>query len=113
MRCPREGTPLVASPFLGVTMDSCPNCDGTFLDAGELALIHGMAEDVVQGEALDTQDPKGSVACPKCSASMVTRWFSPSRRTIIDRCPTCEGIWLDTAELKLILNEAWSAGAGA
>lgn len=108
MRCPREGTPLIATPFLGITIDSCPNCDGTFLDAGELARIHGLAEDVAAGESLEAQDPQGAIECPKCASGMETRWFSESRRVMIDRCRTCSGIWLDTAELKRILTETYS-----
>jgi len=109
MRCPREGTPLVATPFMGVTMDACPSCDGTFLDAGELAQIQALDEDLVDDEGLEARDPRGEIACPRCTGTMQTRFYSEARRVLIDRCRTCGGLWLDHEELKNLLVETFNA----
>ena len=37
--CPRCGKPLVHKSFGAVTVDSCTNCHGVWLDAGELAML--------------------------------------------------------------------------
>ena len=36
MRCPRCGGHLVEHEHHGVKIDTCPDCNGTWLDAGEL-----------------------------------------------------------------------------
>jgi rubrerythrin len=36
MKCPKCGMDLTSIVFQGVTIDQCPSCGGTFLDAGEL-----------------------------------------------------------------------------
>ena len=43
MKCPKDGYDLISEGFQGVTVDSCPNCGGIWLDAGELEVIarHG------------------------------------------------------------------------
>ena len=38
-RCPRDGEPLVARELLGVTVEECPTCQGTWLDRGELETV--------------------------------------------------------------------------
>ena len=38
-RCPRDGQPLVARELLGVTIEQCPTCQGTWLDHGELETV--------------------------------------------------------------------------
>ncbi|MBI3924505.1 MAG: zf-TFIIB domain-containing protein [Armatimonadetes bacterium] len=112
MLCPRDNTALVPTRFLGIIIDSCPHCDGTYLDAGELAHIHGLAKDLADGPGHEHTDPRGHIPCPKCDTEMMTRWFSESRRILIDRCLACGGIWLDTEELKQILREVGSKAPG-
>lgn len=106
MRCPREGATLVASPFMGLEIDACPVCDGTFLRPGQLARLHGREADLPHEMDLETRDPRGEIACPQCGAGMATRWSSPSQATRVDLCPTCGGLWLDTSELRQVLDEA-------
>jgi hypothetical protein len=39
MRCPKCGGTLKEREFHGVKIDICPDCKGTWLDAGELEMI--------------------------------------------------------------------------
>ncbi|HXE72024.1 MAG TPA: zf-TFIIB domain-containing protein [Candidatus Nitrosotenuis sp.] len=107
MRCPRDGTGLMPTEFMQVTMDVCPCCDGTYLDKGELARIHGLPQDLPPEVGLQAWDPHGTIGCPKCAATMVSRWFSPLHKVLVDHCPTCGGVWLDTEELKRLVREAY------
>lgn len=39
MKCPKDGYDLVTSTHHGVQIDTCPHCQGIWLDAGELQQI--------------------------------------------------------------------------
>ena len=106
MICRRDGSTLEPTEFLGITMDSCPYCDGTWLDAGELSRIHGLESDLHE-EGLEADDPRGPISCLRCGVQMTTRWFSSERKILIDRCLMCGGIWLDAEEMKRILEESY------
>jgi hypothetical protein len=41
MRCPKCGMQLDTIAFRGLTVDKCFNCNGTWLDAGELEQLAG------------------------------------------------------------------------
>ena len=47
MKCPKCGTDLHSVDLHGVTVDTCPVCSGTWLDAGELDhLLHPERKDL-------------------------------------------------------------------
>lgn len=44
--------------------------------------------------------------CPKCPDQvLLRRYFSRLRRTQIDECPNCAGVWLDAGEFESIQKE--------
>ncbi|MEW6280075.1 MAG: zf-TFIIB domain-containing protein [Candidatus Eremiobacterota bacterium] len=105
--CPRDNTPLTPTRFMNLIMDACPQCDGTWLDKGELASILGTPSDLQPASGLQQDDPRGAADCPGCGARMIARWFSSDRRVLVDRCPACWGIWLDQSELQTIMREKY------
>jgi uncharacterized protein len=48
----------------------------------------------------DGNDTAGAIGCPKCGARMST---ADAGGVVIDRCPTCGGIWFDALELDKVL----------
>ena len=53
MRCPKCGMELKEIPVRGVEVDRCFNCNGTWLDAGELEkLAKGQGENTVMASVL-------------------------------------------------------------
>lgn len=40
MKCPKCGADLATGDYEGVQIDRCPECQGVWLDAGELELLH-------------------------------------------------------------------------
>lgn len=42
--CPKCGAPLVAVPYRGIEIDKCSNCQGVWLDCGELEQVSGEEE---------------------------------------------------------------------
>jgi len=48
MKCPKCGSDLHSVELHGVTIDTCPNCSGSWLDAGELQqLLHPEKKDLI------------------------------------------------------------------
>lgn len=48
MRCPKCGFELEPMKFKGMTIDKCFQCNGTWLDAGELEALAGHESDVLR-----------------------------------------------------------------
>ena len=47
MKCPKCGYDLEHIDFRGVGIDKCFHCNGTFLEAGELELLAGHADETL------------------------------------------------------------------
>jgi len=104
MRCPRDKMPLENFEFEGVMVDGCSYCDGIWLDNKELKSITGMEADVLDGDIIE-QDIEWDeiLMCPLCNVEMEKRFFSKQSEIAVDRCPECFGIWLDTGEMRVVL----------
>jgi hypothetical protein len=48
MHCPKDGFELQSMTFKGVTIERCFNCNGTWLDAGELETLAGKESDFLR-----------------------------------------------------------------
>jgi len=99
-----------------VELDHCPDCDGTWFDGGELALLFadapapdakaGSAESVgiwVATERLaalpDAESAEKPRRCPHCRKKMRKVNIGPSRRVLVDACPDGDGLWFDDEEV--------------
>jgi hypothetical protein len=115
MICPRDGTTLSATKYeADVEIDTCPSCQGAWLDAGELESIQRSVEKQHwhrTPEGLDSakdsyiaveQQIAPRVACPRCSKLMATRPYGMGSQIIIDECPEGCGMWLDGGELQAL-----------
>lgn len=107
--------------YEGVEIETCPGCEGEWLDAGELLKITTLWEtkftpeemkeiDAVNRNIFKTHDESSELSCPKCDATELRRRnYAVSSGVAIDRCLACEGVWLDHQELEKvqILAEHW------
>jgi Zn-finger nucleic acid-binding protein len=79
--------------------DRCDSCKGMWLEEGELAKTMGQKEDFPEPERIKS-GPKSSRKCPKCiEITMIEVTLSPRSKLILDTCPQCAGVWLDSKEL--------------
>jgi len=88
-----------------VRFDERANEDNYFA-AKEYELIQGMKAEFQKIEAARRQ----IVNCPKCPGTLERYSFMGF---VLDRCVSCEGIWLDKDELKGILRKAARGPLGA
>ncbi|MEW6075626.1 MAG: zf-TFIIB domain-containing protein [Candidatus Omnitrophota bacterium] len=113
MQCPRCNEQLKEMFYEGVTIDTCEKCEGEWLDSGEIIAINKVREktfsDAEKNKAKGAQKAgkpathsQGPLQCPHCKVPMASSNYSYSTGIIIDRCPSCNGLWLDKDELEHI-----------
>ncbi len=101
--CPKCHGSLRETTMQRQQVDRCPTCRGLFLDAGELESVVEMVR-LFETVPLDEQDidtvPQAEwdreVLCPADGHPMDPQEIGG---TIVDRCPSCGGIWLDGGEI--------------
>lgn len=121
MECPRcVNSNLSKEIYEGVHIDRCSNCDGAWLDEGEIAMIIAKREKIVP---LDKQDKtflgvpekelETKIACPHCSRLMKTFNYGVNSGIILDSCPDSKGLWFDKDELEKVQSyrEFWEKEA--
>ena len=113
MNCPACGAQLIALSVEGLVVDVCRHgCGGIWFDNFELNQVDNAHETL--GAALLTMEFDGAATvlrekrpCPKCTGiTMLQHKFSPDKPVLVDECPNCGGIWLDSGELAEIRRPA-------
>ena len=82
--------------------------EDSYFAAKERELIEGMKAEFQKVEA--ARRAGQIVNCPKCSGKLESYQFMDFA---LDRCESCEGIWLDKGELEGILRKATRGPLGA
>jgi Zn-finger nucleic acid-binding protein len=103
--CPRCSVDLNPGKYHQIDVGLCPECSGVLMDRGDLIqLLSRMSKDIEQEVGPDypiepLPDKGGTIRCPRCSAAMENYGYMGARYAIIDFCPKCDILWLDTKEL--------------
>lgn len=111
MNCPSCSSELIAVERQEVEVDWCPRCHGLWFDGGELRLLGQTLG--AAGQAPDFSDfsdlPAAASAeehrrCPRCRGKMdKIKTGEGSAQTLVDRCPSGDGLWFDKGELGTVL----------
>ena len=127
MKCPRDGKSLVQETYEGeVVVDRCPTCEGVWLDNGELKQVQeNLSNDysgqlsqigsVAQSYEFARQKTASPITCPKCTVDLLAEEYGYCSQILVDRCPNCLGIWLDSGEievLEMFFEQQAEVGAG-
>lgn len=86
-----------------IVVHRCDHCAGLFVKPD---MLEAMKQARLSEAVLDTGDPKvgktldrvGDIACPECGQCMVPTADERQTHIWFERCPNCEGIWLDAGE---------------
>jgi Zn-finger nucleic acid-binding protein len=121
MKCPNCQTPLKTNDYEGISIETCSQCNGEWLDSDELGKVVAIREarfnsdekraisesTTIKGVVLEDIDR--DLKCPKCDGITDALNYGGDSGIIIDRCTVCHGLWLDDRELEKIqmLIEGW------
>ena len=79
-----------------ILIDTCPQCNGTWLDPGELdKLLKDRKLTDYLTKDIGTKS-SSELVCPRCGGLMD---IETAEEIEIDVCLTCHGVWLDEGEL--------------
>lgn len=85
-----------------VDFDYCTSCKGIWFDKDELSAMAELATDVPKLDEARKGATPTSHPCPHCDRTLEEMRFVAAEDLRIDRCPSCQGIWLDKGELKRV-----------
>jgi len=106
MNCPVCKEPMIVLELEQVEIDYCTNCEGIWLDAGELELLLETEQERAKFSKFlieeSTMNEK-SYRCPICSKKMGKIFVGEERKILIDKCKKNHGLWLDKGELESVI----------
>ena len=103
--CPDCDFELRSESYGGTQVESCSECGGVWLDAGELRKLIESPETLRsvedESEPALEQIPTGGVVrrCPRCDSDLVAYNYLVSSPVELDSCAQCHGIWVQNDEL--------------
>ena len=103
MNCPRCNGELRVEDYKGIEVDRCQDCQGMWLDYGELEQLEEVVLDRDEIAGTTVFSPlKGELPCPKCGEKM-QRFSYRAYSLELDFCQEGHGTWLDAGEEKRVL----------
>lgn len=113
MKCPVCGCNLSPYSYGGQKIDVCPECHGIWFDRGEIAAV---AKEMIRTKEVPDQDAKDAFpaaskppgndevqkVCPKCRVPTDVVNYSYDSNVFVNKCPTCQGVWVDRGELERV-----------
>jgi len=110
VNCPSCDKPMIVFELDGVEVDHCVRCRGTWLDAGELELLLGGADDrdeLLASQLTPAVTDEQVRRCPICDKKMkkVEYRCEGVGPVLLDQCAQADGLWFDEGELSVILEK--------
>ena len=108
MDCPVCKSAMITLELNDVEIDFCCDCNGIWLDSGEIELLIANAQQtqtLLDSFKIAKNLTEKQRKCPICLKKMQKISVSQSEATlIIDKCPKGHGLWFDKGELKEIIS---------
>ena len=94
--------------FEEIETDFCQNCEGIWLDAGELELFLEDSKDkdeLLNSFSVAKKNREKKVRCPICNKKMNKTLVSSDKDIILDECKNGHGLWFDKGEILEVIKE--------
>jgi Zn-finger nucleic acid-binding protein len=108
MFCPSCSNPMIILEFEEVETDFCPNCEGIWLDSGELELFLEDSSDkteLLNSFSKNTKSREKKIKCPICNKKMDKTLVSDDKDIVLDECKNGHGLWFDKGEILEVIKE--------
>ena len=120
MQCPKCKVAMMVVEFEQIELDSCGQCQGTWFDRGELALLfddHAEAARALGPEVIEAL-PEAPTAekkrrCPICRRKMRKVIVGELPPVLIDACVEGHGLWFDDLEVARLADQLAARLPGA
>ncbi len=102
MNCPACNHPLIVLELNDVEIDHCTNCEGIWLDGGELEILLENSlhkDELLASLIVDNNNTEKKIKCPICGKKMEKVLCGKGTNILIDRCKHHHGFWFDKGEL--------------
>ena len=102
MKCPACDELMIVLELEEIEIDYCTECEGIWLDGGELELL---LEEVSEKEELlasfkvDDSSDETKIRCPICIKKMEKVLVGKENKILLDRCKNHHGLWFNKGEL--------------
>jgi Zn-finger nucleic acid-binding protein len=111
MDCPVcKQSAMITLELNGVEIDYCTQCEGIWLDAGELEELLGdikKSKDLINSFKIYSGNAEAARKCPICYKNMKKIIIgSAEPKLVIDKCVKGDGLWFDKGELHDIVEKA-------
>jgi Zn-finger nucleic acid-binding protein len=106
MHCPVCKTEMIIQELHDVEVDHCFDCDGIWLDSGELEMLleEESTTDTLASTFRKATFSEKQRSCPVCRRPMEKVHAGDDEHAVLlDRCPK-HGLWFDAGELQQILH---------
>lgn len=121
MNCPACTHTLRTCTYEGVDIETCDGCGGEFVtgeEMGHIVRVRDQRFSDPQRASVAHRKPMFGIAdadattrfcCPTCRSAMNPVNYAGDTGVVVDRCPSCGGMWLDHSELEKVqmLLEKW------
>ena len=106
---PDPGSMLPGGPVKPLVLGYCDKCHGILLNREDFAELvrrrRASAETAsVIPAPTNAAELRRKIKCPKCGLQMTTDWYYGPGNVVMDRCTSCDLVWLDHGELKQIID---------
>jgi Zn-finger nucleic acid-binding protein len=114
MICPVCNKKLKTINYENQEVDLCLKCGGIWFDKGELLkVVNGLlsknkiapqtVKETYRNKLIRIDKIKKlQRKCPRCNVVMNLKNYSYDSNIIIDKCPSCSGIWTDEGEMQAV-----------
>ena len=101
---------MIVVEYHEIELDYCTDCQGVWLDSGELELLlesismessHLFLSNILASKEAESPEKKRS--CPICGHKMKKINIGQESKTLIDVCRQEDGLWFDGGELGQLL----------
>ena len=102
MKCPVCDELMVVLELEEIEIDYCTECEGIWLDGGELELLLEGAsekEELLSSFKVDVSSSEKKIHCPICTKNMEKVFVGSESKVLIDRCKNHHGLWFNRGEL--------------